>query len=432
MRIRAPRPSASAAPAIKVAVAATIVVACLYVAVVGLLAAVVVHRLAAETDSRLATHLAELERQPSRLSPGQVYGDADDALVYVWRISGSGAVTSSSAGAPTLPRSLATRVDGFPRSAQLGTAEFRLDLASLPDGSRLLVAQSLAQERHVRHLLLLAALIVSPVLIGGVFVGALVIGRRASRPIEHARKRQLEFIADASHELRTPLTVIDAEVSLALNADRSALAYRESLERVAGETDRLRTIVEDLLWLARFDSQPPPPNEELVDLPTLVSRCAQRFVPVAGVRGVELRVQPTTESEALIAAPPDWIDRLVGVLLDNATRYVAHGGCVDVEVATRPGHVVLVVSDDGPGIPVDERARLFDRFHRLDTAAGQTGAGLGLAIADAVVRSTKGRWDVGRSPTGGARMSVAWPRVAVGRRLPSDGHPAAQEELSTD
>jgi signal transduction histidine kinase len=352
--------------------------------------------------------------------------------VYVWRISGSGAVTSSSVGAPTLPEALTSRVNGFPRSAHLGAADFRFDLASLPDGSRLLVGQSLAQERHVRHLLVLAALVVSPVLIGGVFVGALIIGRRASRPIENARKRQLEFIADASHELRTPLTVIDAEVSLALNADRSALAYRESLERVAGETDRLRTIVEDLLWLARFDSQPPPPNEELVDLPTLASRCAQRFVPVAGVRGVELRVQLADESEALIAAPPDWVDRLVGVLLDNATRYVARGGCVDVEVVARQGHVVLVVSDNGPGIPADERARLFDRFHRLDTAAGQTGAGLGLAIADAVVRSTKGRWDVGESSSGGARMSVAWPRVAVGRRSPSDGHDAPREELSTD
>lgn len=437
------RARAAVAPAIKVAVAAALVVACLYVAVVALLVALVAHRLTTETDHRLASQLATLkeEAQAERLT-SRHFGDADDAPVYAWLVAADGTVTASSVGAPQLPSSLVARTGGFPRSAHIGTAEFRVDATSLDTGGRLLVAESLAQERHVRGLLLLTALLVSPVLIGGVFVGALIIGRRASKPIEQARRRQLEFTADASHELRTPLTVIDAEVSLALSTARSAPAYRESLERVAAETNRLRRIVEDLLWLARFDSQPPPPREELVELPTLVSRCAKRFVPVAAARGIDLRVVVPDEPDALIAAPPDWVDRLTGVLIDNAIRYAGANAHVEVEVTTPPGHVGLQVSDDGPGIPEEQQARLFDRFHRMDTAAGESGAGLGLAIGDAVVRSTGGRWSVGASALGGARMSVTWPRAFAGRRsarldqLPPPDHPndqrAPQEELSAD
>ncbi len=433
------RARAALAPAIKVAVAAALVVAGLYVAVVALLVALVTHRLTTETDHRLAVQLATLkeEAQAERLTSHH-FGDADDAPVYAWLVAANGTVTTSSVGAPQLPASLVERTGGFPRSAHVGTAEFRVDAASLTTGGRLFVAESLAQERHVRGLLLLTALLVSPVLVGGVFVGALIIGRRASKPIEQARRRQLEFTADASHELRTPLTVIDAEVNLALSTDRSAPAYRESLERVAAESSRLRRIVEDLLWLARFDSQPPPPREELVDLPTLVGRCAQRFVPVAGARGIELRVVVPDEPDALVAAPPEWVDRLTGVLIDNALRYAGPNAHVEVEVKTPPGHVVLEVSDDGPGIPHAQRARLFDRFHRVDTAAGESGAGLGLAIGDAVVRSTGGRWTVGESKLGGARMSVTWPRAFTGRRLaridqlPIREEPAAHEELSAD
>ena len=109
----------------------------------------------------------------------------------------------------------------------------------------------------------------------------------------------------------------------------------------------------------------------------------------------------------------EWIDRLIGVLLDNATRYAKSPGRIDVTVACTASQVALTVADDGPGIPVAERARLFDRFHRVDET-GSEGAGLGLAIADAVVRSTHGRWTVGDSEWGGARMTVTWPRQRSG------------------
>src|SRR5205807_2580395 len=101
-----------------------------------------------------------------------------------------------------------------------------------------------------------------------------------------------------------------------------------------------------------------------------------------------------------------WIDRLLGVLLDNACRYSPPGGTVTVRTAVTGLRVRVAVEDDGPGIPEHERERLFDRFHRATSEPG--GAGLGLAIADAVVRSTGGIWHITNHPGGGARMQVSW------------------------
>ncbi len=105
------------------------------------------------------------------------------------------------------------------------------------------------------------------------------------------------------------------------------------------------------------------------------------------------------------------------MLLDNACKYVPDGGTVDVTVAREGGRVALTVDDSGPGIPSDERERVFDRFHRANgpagAASGADGAGFGLAIADAIVRATGGRWQVGNSPSGGARFSVSWARALL-------------------
>src|ERR1035438_553768 len=103
---------------------------------------------------------------------------------------------------------------------------------------------------------------------------------------------------------------------------------------------------------------------------------------------------------------PEWVAGLAGVLVDTACRYAGPDGQVRIGVEAQGSRVSLVVEDTGPGIGEAERPRLFDRFHRA-TERG-TGAGLGLAIGDSIVRSTGGRWHVGDSPLGGAPLSVSW------------------------
>ena len=398
-------------PALRVATVATVAVAALYTVIVAVLLTIVSQKLTRDTDARVRGQLVEHQQSAanSDATPlGPPHHDADDAPVYMWRVARDGSVTPISAGAPQFPTALLT-AHTFPRTESVAGSTFRFGEIAGPDGSRLFAAESLAQEQHVRSVLLTGTLIVSPILLAGVFASAFGIGWQASKPVEVARRKQLEFTADASHELRTPLTVIQAEVGLALAANRTVEGYREALRRISDESLRLRKIVEDLLWLARFESEPPPPQTELVDVMTVARQCAERFEPIIRSRGVLLEVDALGVDPTYIAAAPEWLDRLVGVLLDNAVRYSGSHGRVRILVESSSGQVALTVADNGPGIAVAEHAKLFDRFHRVDGTTGE-GAGLGLAIADAVVRSTHGRWTVAKSPSGGASMTVTWPR----------------------
>ncbi len=411
-------------PAVRVAARATAVIAVAYAVCAVVLYLVVSSHLTEQNDDTLAARLASARHDPGLLGQSVASrarsdpaddddDDADAAPVFLWSATAAGSVTEHSPGAPALPAGVlagpAAR-DGLSVTSDLGSSgPFRLKMVK--DGSGWLVAgQSLAGDAHTKRLLLYGEVIAGPFLLLAMFGGSLAVGLRALAPVEQSRRRQLEFTADASHELRTPLSVIRAEADVALASPREAAEYRDALTRIRGESQRLRQLVDDMLWLARFDSRPPPPGDEPVDLVTLAQVCADRFRLV----GPEVTAA-TGEGPALISAPPEWIDRLAGVLLDNACRYAGPGGQVRIGVHAHGSRVSLTVEDSGPGIPDADRPQLFDRFHRSDDDG--KGTGLGLAIGDSIVRSTGGRWQVGDSALGGALMTVSW-RHAQPHRLP--------------
>ena len=436
MSWRLPRPRVSLPPqvghAARVALAATLLVGVVYAGCVAILDRAVSARLVASVDARLSQRLAATvdsqrggssrpgggEAGPGRAGTGQAAAphpddddDVDEAPVFLWRVRPGQAPVALTAGAPVLPAGRAP-AGGGPATVPLGASTFRL--AQVRQGGSWLVAgQSLADQQHTMNVLRGGEALVGPVLLLAMFAGSLIIGLRALSPVEQSRRRQLEFTADASHELRTPLSVISAEIGIALSAPRAAADYQAALVRIEGESHRLRRIVEDLLWLARFDSQPPPPGAEPLDLGTIAGQCADRFRAVAHSQSLDISVTEPPEQAAWISAPPEWIDRLTGVLVDNACRYAGPGGRVRLGVATRGNRVSLTVEDSGPGIPAAERHRLFDRFHRVPrpgTVEHGGGAGLGLAIADSIVRSTGGHWRIGESSLGGALFEVSWRR----------------------
>ena len=393
--------------AAKVALGATAIVGA--VAVLLALAAnlAIVHHLDQGVDSRLATRLASASHgSVDPLSTVTVVprsGDLDDAPTFLWSVGSDGVSRSLTAGAPQLPLH-----DWSVGPVSLTTAGsfFRFD--TLATGRGWLVAgESVGRIGEVRDQLLIAETVLGVLLLVVTFAGSFLVGLRASAPIEQIRRRQAEFTADASHELRTPLSVIEAEVDLALGRDRDAPSYQDTLRRVSSESARLRSIVEDLLWLARADADPPGVRtDEVVDVAEVGDSCLSRFRAVADTASVTLTARIDRAATFPIRADPDSVDRLISVLLDNACRYAGTGGTVDLGVSLQSGRVVLTVDDSGPGIPADHRELVFDRFHRADATPG--GTGLGLAIADAVVRNSGGTWTVGTAPAGGARMEVSW------------------------
>jgi len=420
---------------VRVAAITTAVVAALYLIVAVAVALIVSGNLVANIDGRLAQQLAAIEARPDvvgGLTSGNV-GDLDsdgdarrfEAPLLVW-VRGPGGAQYQSDATAELPADLQTATG--PATATISGAQMRIvggPLETSYGTGWVTIAQTMAEAANARNTLIVAELLIAPALLVLVFIGALTIGRRVAGPIEQARLGQLAFTADASHELRTPLAVIEAESSLALQSGRDPTVDTLTFERIHDETRHLRRLVDDLLWLARFDSAPAPPEAVPVDVGALATTTAERFRAICDQRGMSLATHVQGKLSPVISAPPEWIARLLSVLLDNAVRHAPSGTSVTVTVGGETGRVHLTVEDTGPGIPTAQRAQIFDRFHRASDAAG--GAGLGLAIADAIVRSTAGHWEIGDAAGGGARMSVWWQRSA-GRGF---NHPSPEQTAET-
>lgn len=413
----------------RVALGATLLALVAYVAVCVVADLLVVNHIYAGIDSRLSVRLHELSGlTPSQLrsertllnpSTTSVPRDLDDAPVLAWSLpSGAKVAIALTTETPPLPRT--DFLVSSPITMEVAGRPLRLEGVTLASG-RVLVGTSTGSVGSFLSALEIIEAALGPIALLALFVAATVVGRRAAMPIERMRVGQLDFTADASHELRTPLSVIEAEVGLALSSPRSAEAYRDALERISQESSRLRDIVDDLLWLARLDSLPADPERDAVDAAATVRSCASRFTPVAAQRGITLSIHTVDDADTIVSAPAEWLDRLVSVLLDNACRYSRDGGQIDVTVHSTADRVELRVDDDGPGFDGQERARLLQRFHRASDVPG--GAGLGLAIASAVVRATEGELDLGSSGTGGASVRASWPRRSSTLEGRSAHHP---------
>jgi signal transduction histidine kinase len=214
--------------------------------------------------------------------------------------------------------------------------------------------------------------------------------------------RRQAFVADASHELRSPLTRMRSalEVELArIPEGEVTFALASVLEEVIG----LQSLVENLLHLARSDAGQVPIRVEPVDLDDLLLEEARRIRA-----GTRVEVDMSAVSAAQIVGDRHQLGRAIHNLVDNAEQHASEQ--VWLALSERGGEAVLTVDDDGPGIPQEQRERIFERFTRLDPArTHQGGTGLGLAIARDIVERYGGTVSVGTSEAGGARFVVRLP-----------------------
>jgi len=396
-----------------VAAMATVIGMVAFVLVSVLVNTVLLGRLNSQVDARLQQQLSIVEKATKGADDAAkgLEGlsnddDRDDVPIYVWRVSGDGVANAFASGSPKLP---VTAWSPGSRTATVGQSTFRFSAVRFHNGW-LVAGESLANVRRVSSSLFDVEVAAGGVLLVLMYLAAFVVGMRALAPVARARRRQAEFTSDASHELRTPLSVIEAEVDLTLSRPRDSESYRAALRRVSDEGRRLHRIVEDLLWLARSDEARLAPNvSESCELGDVVAAAQGRFETLASRNGVSLEFV-RQEVDTTVRASAESIDRLVGVLVDNACKFAGPGGRVSVEVRVVAHRLVLTIDDSGPGIPVDERDVVFDRFHRTDSLAG--GTGLGLAIANAIIKSTHAHCIVGDSSLGGARFEVSWRSVS--------------------
>ncbi len=237
--------------------------------------------------------------------------------------------------------------------------------------------------------------------------------------IHEAHDRQQRFAGDASHQLRTPLAALLGQVQVALRRDRAAEDYRRVLERVRDEGTRLREIVESLLLLARPEGGPPEP--EAVDLASWVPDHLRRWAihPRAG----DLRELVGDLAPMVVSIHPLLLAQLVDNLLENACKFSAPGTPIEVRIWREGETIALGVEDRGCGLSADEAARVFEPFFRGDQARrdGQSGVGLGLAVARRIAATFGGTLEV-RSERGvGSLFILRLPEAQTDDRPVSSG-----------
>jgi len=361
-------------------------------------------QLRTNVDNGLRVTAQRVERNVTKHNLG--YALASDYTPYVvsWT-DGSGAPPDSSGHPANRASALAAlrrRTDL--RSIERQGATLRIYSVDLPRHHLVVqVARSLEPEEDALHGLLRNMLLGVAACIAVAAVGGWFLAGKSLAPVATAFQRQQTFVADASHELRTPLAVIRANAEFLQQEQPDS----EEAAEILAETDRLTSLVEAMLALARGHGG--ASAESHLDLGELVASSAQALRPLAGERKVALDVSVADGME--VRGNADQLHQLVVILVDNALRYTPEGGRVTVDARRVDGSAVVAVSDTGIGIDPDALEHVFERFYRADEARTRAfgGSGLGLSIAEQLVTGHGGRIAAESTPGRGSTFTVSLP-----------------------
>jgi len=227
--------------------------------------------------------------------------------------------------------------------------------------------------------------------------------------LNRALEAQRQFVADAAHELRSPLTAVRLQLQLLKRAqDPGERAV--ALERLERGVERSTRLVQQLLTLARQEPQQLADTDAPVDLARVAREVVMDFEPLAERAGLHLKLD--AEQPPTVVGDEDSLRIMLGNLIDNAIRHTPDGGRIIARVAMDNDEAMLEVEDTGPGIPADQRERVFDRFYRVPShEGGEDGSGLGLAIVKRVVERHRGRIELNTGAGGsGLRVTIRLPQ----------------------
>lgn len=209
-----------------------------------------------------------------------------------------------------------------------------------------------------------------------------------------------------AHDLRTPLTRLRADVQVALQQG-DATSHHAALERVHGELEKMQSIFSSLLAISRAESGGMPVKRAVVDFSELLNEMAELYIPSAEEHGLTLETE--IADGLLIYGNRQLLAQTFSNLLDNALKYVPVGGKVSLRAQKEGSQIRVVVEDSGPGIPLEMRDKVFERFTRLDPSRTMTGSGLGLSLAKAFVELHHGRITITKGALGGSAFILDFP-----------------------
>ena len=229
---------------------------------------------------------------------------------------------------------------------------------------------------------------------------------------EKAEQIRKEFTANVSHELKTPLQSISGCAELLSNGMVKDEDVPQFSQQIYSESKRMISLVDDIIGLSRLDEGARDMTREKVDLMNISSDVVNRLLPVANNAGVELSIEG---EKSEFVGIPSLLNEIVYNLCDNAIKYNKKDGHVSVSVTSNEKSVVLTVSDDGIGIPLEQQERIFERFYRVDKSHSKEvgGTGLGLSIVKHAVSLHNGKIEL-RSQLGtGTTITVTFPKESI-------------------
>jgi signal transduction histidine kinase len=228
------------------------------------------------------------------------------------------------------------------------------------------------------------------------------------RPVQDSFDRQRTFIADASHELKTPLTLIRADAEV-LQRGMTDPDQRELADDLLSETDRMNTVLSDLLLLTRLDAGKLSVEQETFDLSQVIIESAERFRARAAAEGINIETE--LSGKLLVLGDEERTGQILAALLDNADRFTPENGSITISGKQEDRGIKASVTDTGPGIASEHLPRLFDRFYRAEASRTRSdgGTGLGLAIARDLARVQGGALEASNAENGGAVFTLRLP-----------------------
>lgn len=246
-------------------------------------------------------------------------------------------------------------------------------------------------------------------LIVSFFVG-LFLANKALIPIQQSWKKQSQFVADASHELRTPLTVIQTHLELLFRHPTNTIEQESvTIFKSLSEVKRVNKLVEDLLTLARTDSNEQLINPQLFSLSELLQLIVEQFEPIAKMK--ELILEENIDQHIDYFGDKERLHQLFVILLDNALKFTPPGGRVSIFCKREGSSINIIIKDTGIGIRVDDLPHIFDRFYMSNKARTRSagGTGLGLSIAKWIVNAHFGQINVESKLKEGTRFTIKIP-----------------------
>jgi signal transduction histidine kinase len=286
--------------------------------------------------------------------------------------------------------------------------EYHFFKSPLNNTGTIILFQDFANESNMLRIQLTSLIVTGLICLALSLYGSFYMANRATGPIQNSWQQQIDFLSDASHELRTPLAVIQTNLEVVMASPAEPVCSQgQWLQNIQEETSQMTKLVDSLLFLARSDSNQLPLANEPFSLNTIIKQATSPFEPVAAAKKLTLCV--AAEAVVTVIGDATRIKQVITIIIDNAIHYTPADGVICVNLAKLKNKCIVTVADSGIGIDPAVIDKIFDRFYQVDRSRSNRGAGLGLAIAKAIIEKHGGHIMVASALGRGTTFTIELP-----------------------